>query len=212
MSKLTNDEFQDLILRWRKGDQSAKNRLMNHLMEVGIKLIRAFRRKNYKNLTIKTFGGGNEAFIKLDKYIMDGGKVKDFQHLVKLYVQMARFYYMNYAKGNKTLKRGGDLTRLEEDISDLKESQVPSSLDHSMLEQDAVFEAIEKVKEGLRKEGKIRTIEIWELTIEQGYERKEGVDEFNKGKCKKDQISLTTFDRELKRFRVRGQFWLKKKD
>ena len=106
-----------LLLRWRRGDQSALEQLMPLVYEELHRLARQCMRRERAGHTLQTTALVNEAYLRL----ANSSRVQwqDRAHFFAIAAQLMRRVLVDEARKRLNQKRGGEFTRVEFDAVQL---------------------------------------------------------------------------------------------
>lgn len=120
-----------LLLQWRRGDQSALDELMPLVYEELRRLARQCMRGEHAGHTLQTTALVNEAYLRL----VNSSRVQwqDRAHFFAIASQLMRRVLVDEARKRNNLKRGGEYTRVTIDQVEL--SSQPRDLDLLALDR-----------------------------------------------------------------------------
>ncbi|HEU4432895.1 MAG TPA: sigma-70 family RNA polymerase sigma factor [Pyrinomonadaceae bacterium] len=120
-----------LLLQWRRGDQSALDELMPLVYEELRRMARQCMRGERAGHTLQTTALVNEAYLRL----VNSSRVhwQDRAHFFAIASQLMRRVLVDEARKRHNLKRGGEYTRVTVDQVEL--SSQPRDLDLLALDQ-----------------------------------------------------------------------------
>lgn len=120
-----------LLLQWRRGDQSALDELMPLVYEELRRLARQCMRGEHAGHTLQTTALVNEAYLRL----VNSSRVQwqDRAHFFAIASQLMRRVLVDEARKRHNLKRGGEYTRVTIDQVEL--SSQPRDVDLLALDQ-----------------------------------------------------------------------------
>jgi RNA polymerase sigma factor (TIGR02999 family) len=113
MATHSRDQITDLLIDWSNGDQAALNRLMPLVYDELRRLASHYVRHERPGHTLQTTALVHEAYLKLldQKNVNWETRMQFFAATA----QVMRHVLVDYARGRKALKRGGDYVRLSID-------------------------------------------------------------------------------------------------
>jgi RNA polymerase sigma factor (TIGR02999 family) len=120
-----------LLLQWRRGDESALEQLMPLVYEELRRLARQCMRGERAGHTLQTTALVNEAYIRL----VNSSRVQwqDRAHFFAIASQLMRRVLVDEARKRRNLKRGGEYIRV--DVDEVELSNEPRDLDLLALDQ-----------------------------------------------------------------------------
>jgi RNA polymerase sigma-70 factor, ECF subfamily len=120
-----------LLLQWRRGDQSALEQLMPLVYEELRRLARQCMRGERAGLTLQTTALVNEAYLRL----VNSSRVQwqDRAHFFAIASQLMRRVLVDEARKRRNLKRGGEYTRVN--INEVEISSERRDFDLVALDQ-----------------------------------------------------------------------------
>ena len=120
-----------LLLDWRRGDQSALDQLMPLVYEELRRLARQCMRGERSGHTLQTTALVNEAYLRL----VNSSRVQwqDRAHFFAIASQLMRRVLVDEARKRRNLKRGGEYTRIN--IDEVELSSQPRDCDLLALDQ-----------------------------------------------------------------------------
>ena len=136
-------DITNLLLQWRRGDESALEQLMPLVYEQLRLLARQCMRRERSDHTLQTTALVNEAYLRL----VNSSRVKwqDRAHFFAITAQLMRRVLVDEARKRRNQKRGGAFTRVE--LQEVQMSEGPRQLDLLLLN-----DALERLAEfGPRK-------------------------------------------------------------
>ena len=110
MAMTSPNEITDLLIDWSNGDQAALNRLMPLVYDELRRLASHYVRHERPGHTLQTTALVHEAYLKLVDH-----KNVNWQTRLQFFAaaaQVMRHILVDYARGRRALKRGGDRLRL----------------------------------------------------------------------------------------------------
>ena len=110
MTTLPQTGVTDLLVNWGKGDKEALNNLIPLVYDELHKLASRYRRRERPDHTLQTTALVHEAYLKL----VDQRKA-NWENRVQFFAvaaQLMRRILVDYARGHRASKRGGDLCKL----------------------------------------------------------------------------------------------------
>ena len=110
MATTSPNEITDLLIDWSNGDQAALNRLMPLVYDELRRLASHYVRHERPGHTLQTTALVHEAYLKLVDH-----KNVNWQTRLQFFAaaaQVMRHILVDYARGRRALKRGGDRLRL----------------------------------------------------------------------------------------------------
>ena len=113
MTTLPQTGVTDLLVNWGKGDKEALNNLIPLVYDELHKLASRYRRRERPDHTLQTTALVHEAYLKL----VDQRKA-NWENRVQFFAvaaQLMRRILVDYARGHRASKRGGDLCKLSLD-------------------------------------------------------------------------------------------------
>ena len=113
MTALPQTGVTDLLVHWGKGDQEALNKLIPLVYDELHKLASRYLRRERPDHTLQTTALVHEAYLKL----VDQRKA-NWENRVQFFAvaaQLMRRILVDYARGHRASKRGGNLCRLSLD-------------------------------------------------------------------------------------------------
>jgi RNA polymerase sigma factor (TIGR02999 family) len=127
-----------LLLQWRRGDQSALEELMPLVYEGLRRLARQCMRGERAGHTLQTTALVNEAYLRL----VNSSRVQwqDRAHFFAIASQLMRRVLVDEARKRRNLKRGGEYTRIDIDTAEI--SSEPRDFD--LLALDQALDALAK--------------------------------------------------------------------
>ena len=135
-----------LLLQWRRGDQSALEELMPLVYEELRRLARQCMRGERAGHTLQTTALVNEAYLRLVK--SSRVQWQDRAHFFAISSQLMRRVLVDEARKRRNLKRGGEYTRVNFDTAEV--SSEPRDLDLLALDQ-----ALDALAEFAPRKGKV---------------------------------------------------------
>lgn len=135
----------ELLLALRRGDHRALDRLMPRVYDELHRIAHRELGRRRPGGTLRTSGLVHEAYLKLvDQTRVE---VEDRAHFLALAATAMRHIVIDYARRQRTRKRGGDWQRISLDAS------VPASEERfaELLELDEALRRLERFDERLRK-------------------------------------------------------------
>jgi RNA polymerase sigma factor (TIGR02999 family) len=126
-------DITQLLLQWRRGDQSALDQLMPLVYEELRRLARTCMRRERAGHTLQTTALVNEAYLRL----VNSSRVQwqDRAHFFAITAQLMRRVLVDEARKRGNQKRGGELMRIE--LEQVRLSDKPTQLD-LLLVNDAL--------------------------------------------------------------------------
>lgn len=125
---MTGDITQ-LLMQWRRGDESALEQLMPMVYEELRRLARQCMRRERVGHTLQTTALVNEAYLRL----VNSSRVQwqDRAHFFAITAQLMRRVLVDEARKHRNQKRGGEFTRVE--LEEAQMSDGPRQLDLLVL-------------------------------------------------------------------------------
>lgn len=122
-------DITQLLLEWRRGDESALERLMPLVYEELRRLARRCMRRERAGHTLQTTALVNEAYLRL----VNSSRVQwqDRAHFFAITAQLMRRVLVDEARKRGNQKRGGEFTRVE--LEDGRMSEGPLQWDLLLL-------------------------------------------------------------------------------
>ena len=120
-----------LLLQWRRGDQSALDQLMPLVYEELRRVARQCMRGERTGHTLQTTALVNEAYLRL----VNSSRVQwhDRAHFFAIAAQLMRRVLVDEARKRRNLKRGGEYTRIQ--IDDIQLNTPSCDIDLLALDQ-----------------------------------------------------------------------------
>jgi RNA polymerase sigma-70 factor (ECF subfamily) len=122
-------DITELLLQWRRGDESALEQLMPLVYEELRRLARQCMRRERSGHTLQTTALVNEAYLRL----VNSSRVQwqDRAHFFAITAQLMRRVLVDEARKRRNQKRGGEFTRVE--FNEVDMSDGPRQLDLLLL-------------------------------------------------------------------------------
>jgi RNA polymerase sigma factor (TIGR02999 family) len=126
---VTTGDITQLLLQWRRGDESALEQLMPLVYEELRRLARRCMRRERGGYTLQTTALVNEAYLRL----VNSSRVQwqDRRHFFAITAQLMRRVLVDEARKRRNQKRGGGFTRVE--LDDVQISDRPRQFDLLLL-------------------------------------------------------------------------------
>lgn len=142
---MTGDITQ-LLLQWRRGDESALEKLMPLVYEEMRRLARQCMRRERSGHTLQTTALVNEAYLRL----VNSSRVQwqDRAHFFAITGQLMRRVLVDEARKRRNQKRGGEFTRVE--MQEVQLGETPRQLDLLLLN-----DALERLTEFAPRKAKV---------------------------------------------------------
>ena len=119
MSELSSQEVTQLLLAWRQGEKKALDKLIPVVYEELRRLAHSHMRGERKDHTLQTTALVHEAYLRL----LDCSRVnwQNRAHFLSISAQLMRRILVDYARSQRSLKRGGaaDLIEIDEALQSL---------------------------------------------------------------------------------------------
>lgn len=132
-----SSDITQLLLRWNKGDDQARDQLMPLLYEELRDLAQVRMRQERPDHTLGTTGLVHEAYLKLVD--LTGVQWDDRRHFLALLSRVMRHILVDYARAKKAARRGGEQQRVELD----EERLVPDDQIEAVLELEEALSRLE---------------------------------------------------------------------
>jgi len=145
-SNTVTGNITQLLLQWRRGDESALEQLMPLVYEELRRLARQCMRGERAGHTLQTTALVNEAYLRL----VHSSRVQwqDRAHFFAIAAQLMRRVLVDEARKRRNLKRGGEFTRVQ--IDEIEVSTQPREFDLLALDQ-----ALNELAEFAPRKGKV---------------------------------------------------------
>src|SRR5687767_5960118 len=145
-SNTVTGNITQLLLQWRRGDESALEQLMPLVYEELRRLARQCMRREHSGHTLQTTALVNEAYLRL----VNSSRVQwqDRAHFFAITAQLMRRVLVDEARKRRNQKRGGEFTRVE--LEEVQMSDGPRQLDLLM-----VNDALERLAEFAPRKAKV---------------------------------------------------------
>jgi RNA polymerase sigma factor (TIGR02999 family) len=139
-------DITQLLLQWRRGDESALEKLMPLVYEELRRLARQCMRRERSAHTLQTTALVNEAYLRL----VNSSRVQwqDRAHFFAITAQLMRRVLVDEARKRRNQKRGGEFTRVE--LQEVQMSDGPRQLDLLVLN-----DALERLMEFAPRKAKV---------------------------------------------------------
>src|SRR5688572_8453155 len=139
-------DITQLLLQWRRGDESALEQLMPLVYQELRRLARQCMRREHGGHTLQTTALVNEAYLRL----VNSSRVQwqDRAHFFAITAQLMRRVLVDEARKRRNQKRGGEFTRVE--LEEVQMSDGPRQLDLLM-----VNDALERLAEFAPRKAKV---------------------------------------------------------
>ena len=136
MSDLSSQEVTHLLLAWRQGEKEAFDKLIPVVYEELRHLAHSYMRGERKDHTLQTTALVNEAYLRL----LDCSRVnwQNRAHFLSISAQLMRRILVDYARSQRSLKRGGAAERIS-----LEEFRIASSgFNPDLIEIDEALQSL----------------------------------------------------------------------
>jgi RNA polymerase sigma factor (TIGR02999 family) len=136
MSELSSKEVTNLLLAWRQGEKEAFDKLIPVVYEELRRLAHSYMRGERKGHILQTTALVNETYLRL----LDCSRVnwQNRAHFLAISAQLMRRILVDYARSQRSLKRGGTAKRIS-----LEEFQIVyTGPDPDLIEIDEALQSL----------------------------------------------------------------------
>jgi RNA polymerase sigma-70 factor, ECF subfamily len=154
-----SDDVTELLLQWRRGDESALHRLIPIVHQELKRLARQFLQRERAGITLQTTALVNELYLRLVR--SSRVQWQDRAHFFAITSQLMRRVLIDEARRRRNQKRGGDATRVS--LDEVSVAQRAPEVD--LL---AVDDALTRLSEVAPRKGRVVELRFFGgLTVEE---------------------------------------------